>query len=153
MITFPSMKLNKSWYISDQKIRLPGESPVSELSLNAVHIEGDPVKVQALIQPGSDLGGVVNDQKKLLLCNALSNTVPGWCRTRLRAARGWRDIWCGACWDNTLLWIKQIREDLHELVSMTDARLCYVCLLWLVGEESMEGTLVRWGVLKWVPAQ
>ena len=32
-----------------------GESPVPELSLDAVHVEGDPVKVQALVQPGSDL--------------------------------------------------------------------------------------------------
>ena len=57
------MKLNKSRYISEQKVRLPGESPVSELSLNAVHIEGDPVKVQALVQPGSDLRGVHDDKK------------------------------------------------------------------------------------------
>ena len=69
------MKLNKSRYISEQKVRLTRESPVPELSLNAVHVEGDPVKVQALVQPGSDLGGVVNNEKKSLLCNA-SNTVP-----------------------------------------------------------------------------
>ena len=70
------MKLNKPRYISEQKVRLPGESPVPELSLNAVHVEGDPVKVQALVQPGSDLGGVVNTEKRCLICGALSNTVP-----------------------------------------------------------------------------
>ena len=70
------MKLNKSRYISEQKVRLTRESPVPELSLNAVHVEGDPVKVQALVQPGSDLGGVVNNEKRCHLGNALSNTVP-----------------------------------------------------------------------------
>ena len=39
------------------------DSPVPELSFDAVHVEGDPVKVQALVQPGSDLR-VVQDEKR-----------------------------------------------------------------------------------------
>merc|ERR1719264_799670 len=42
-------------------------------------------------------------------------------------------------------------EKVYELVPMTDARICYVCLLCLVREKSMEGTLVRRGVFKGVP--
>ena len=46
---------------------MTGESPVPELSLNAVHVEGDPVKVQALVQPGSDLGGGLLTMRKSAL--------------------------------------------------------------------------------------
>ena len=47
------------------------ESPVPELSFDAVHVEGDPVKVQALIQPGSDLRRGIHNEIKRCLCDAL----------------------------------------------------------------------------------
>ena len=43
--------------------------------------------------------------------------------------------------------------DSHELISMANARIGYVRLLGLVGEESVEGTLVGGGILERVPEE
>ena len=43
--------------------------------------------------------------------------------------------------------------DSHELVSMANARISYVCLLGLVREKSVEGTLVGGGILERVPEE
>ena len=39
--------------------------PVPELPLDALHVEGDPVKIQALVQPSSDLRGIHNEKTHL----------------------------------------------------------------------------------------
>ena len=41
--------------------------PVPELPLDALHVEGDPVKIQALVQPSSDLCGIHNEKNSFAM--------------------------------------------------------------------------------------